>query len=203
MTNDKPNTMLVGAAAVLAVLLLAEPAFAAGGGEEGFPWLNWGFSILNLIIFLWLIVKFGGSQIQGFFKNRREELIDDLEEARRLREEAEARLEEYSTKLDALEDERKKLLDEYHEQGEREKKRIIEEAKEQVERMHRDAQVTIAQETKKAIAELETQAVDLAVEMAEDLAKKRLDSGQRDKLVANYVGELEGLERDGESERAA
>jgi F-type H+-transporting ATPase subunit b len=203
MTYDKLKTMLVGAAAVLAVLLLAEPAFAAGGGAKGFPWLNWAFSILNLIIFVFLIVKFGGSSIQDFFKNRRENLISDLKEAKRLREEAEARLEEYSAKLDALEDERKKLLDEYHEQGEREKKRIIEEAKEQVERMRRDAEVTIAQETKKAIAELETQAVDLAVEMAEDLAKKRLDGDQRDKLVDNYVGELEGLESADESERAA
>lgn len=202
MTYDKLKNLLVGAAAALAILLLAEPAFAAGGAGDGFPWLNWGFSVLNLIIFLFLVIKFGGPAIQDFFKNRREELINDLEEARRLREEAEARLEEYSAKLDALEDERKKLLDEYHEQGEREKKRIIEEAKEQVERMRRDAEITIAQETKKAIAELEAQAVDLAVDMAEDLAKEKLDSAKRDQLVDDYVGELEGLEPT-ESERAA
>jgi F-type H+-transporting ATPase subunit b len=202
MTYDKAQTWLTGAAAALAVLLLAEPALAAGGEGKGFPWVHWGFSILNLVIFLWIIIKFGGESIQDFFKKRREDLINDLEEARRLREEAEARLEEYSTKLDALEDERKKLLDEYHEQGEREKKRIIEEAKEQVERMRRDAEITIAQETKKAIAELEQQAVDLAVEMAEELAKDSLDGAKLDKLVDNYVDELEELEP-AESERAA
>ena len=202
MTYDKAQKMLVGAAAALAVLLLADPALAASGASKGFPWLKWIVSIANLAIFLFLVVKFGGPKIQEFFKNRREDLIDDLEEARRLREEAEAKLEEYATKLDALEDERKKLLEEYHEQGEREEKRIIEEAKEQVERMRRDAEITIAQETKKAIAELEQQAVNLAVEMAEEIARKKLDASKRDQLVENYVDELEGLEPT-ESDRAA
>lgn len=202
MTHQKSTIMLVAASVALTILLLAEPAFAAGGAAEGFPWVSWGFSVLNLIIFLYLIIRFGGSQIQGFFKSRRKDLINDLAEAQRLREEAEARLEEYSAKLDALEDDRKKLLDEYHEQGEREKARIIEEAKEQVERMRRDAEITIAQETKKAIAELEQQAVDLAVDMAADIAREKLDDAGRDKLVDDYVSEIEGLETS-ESERAA
>ncbi len=184
-----------------AVVLFAEPAFAAAPGG-GFPWGAWVVSIINLVIFLAIIYKFGGPKISAFFKNRRETLIHDLEVARKLREEAEARLEEFSARLDALEDERKKLLEEYHEQGEREKKRIIEEAKRQVEKMRADAEVTIEQEVKKAIADLERQVVDLAVGMTEKMAQEKLDAGRQKTLVDNYVSELTSLEA-GESERAA
>jgi F-type H+-transporting ATPase subunit b len=185
-----------------AVLLFAQPAFAAAGGGHGFPWGSWIVSIINLLIFLGIIYKFGGEGITNFFKTRRETLIHDLEEARKLREEAEARLEEYTARLDALEDERKKLLEEYHEQGEREKKRIVEEAKTQVEKMRADAEVTIEQEVKKAIADLERQVVDLAVGMTETMAREKLDGGTQKTLVDNYVSELSTLDS-GDSERAA
>lgn len=188
----------LGAAFVTAagVSLVALPAWAAGGGGYGFPWGHWAVSVGNLIIFLFIVVKFGGPSIQAYFKARRETLLSDLDEAKRLREEAEARLEEYSARLDGLEAEEKRLLDEYHVQGQREKERIVAEAKAEVERMRRDAAVTIEQETKKAVAELEKQAVTLAVDMAEELARERLDRAMRKQLVDGYVAELEGLEVD-------
>jgi F-type H+-transporting ATPase subunit b len=82
------------------------------------------------------------------------------------------------------------LLDEYHEQGEREKERIIEEAKQQVEKLREDAERTIEQETRKAIADLERQAVDLAVEMAEDVVRERLDDDTQSALIDRYVSEI-------------
>lgn len=192
----------ISALTALAILALPATAFAAAGGGKGFPWGAWIAGILNLLIFLWIIYKFFGSSISEFFKNRRETLIADLEEARKLREEAEARLEEYTARLDALEDERKQLLEEYHEQGEREKKRIIEDAKKQVEKMRADAEVTIEQETKKAIASLERQVVDLAVDMTEKMAQTKLGASEQTALIDNYVGELGQMEGP-ESERAA
>lgn len=185
-----------------AIALFAQPAFAAEGGGHGFPWASWITALINLAIFIGIIYKFAGGAISDFFKNRRETLIHDLDEARKLREEAEARLEEYTARLDALEDERKRLLEEYHEQGEREKKRIIEEAKQQVEKMRADAEVTIEQEVKKAIAGLERQVVDLAVSMTESMAADKLDASKQKSLVDNYVNELSSMDA-GESERAA
>lgn len=193
-----PTPVKFAVLAALAVLLFAQPAFAAVGGGHGFPWGAWIVSIINLLIFLGIIYKFAGGSISEFFKNRRATLVHDLDEARKLREEAEARLEEYTARLDSLEDERKQLLDEYHKQGEREKNRIIEEAKTQVEKMRADAEITIEQEVKKAIADLERQVVNLAVGMTEKMAQDKLDRGSQKALVDNYVSDLSKMD-----ERAA
>lgn len=193
-----PTPVKFAALAGCAVLLFAQPAFAAAGGGHGFPWGAWIVSIINLLIFFGIIYKFAGESISDFFKNRRATLVHDLDEARKLREEAEARLEEYTARLDSLEDERKRLLEEYHEQGEREKNRIIEEAKTQVEKMRADAEVTIEQEVKKAIADLERQVVNLAVGMTEKMAQNKLDGGSQKKLVDTYVSDLSKMD-----ERAA
>lgn len=199
---SRPSTG-VALAAGAALLLLASPAFAAPAEGAGFPWVTWGVSIVNLLIFLGIIYKFGGAGISDYFKSRREKLIENLDEARALREEAEARLEEYSARLDALEAERKALLDEYHMQGEREKKRIIEEAKLQVDKMRADAKISVEQEIKKAVASLERQMVDQAVAQAEALARAELDAGRQKSLLDSYTQELSAMEPINDSGRAA
>lgn len=196
------SPVVLGVLGAAVVVLTAAPALAAEGEAGGFMWGHWLVSLVNLAIVIGIIYKFGGSFITEFFEERRATLVKDIEEARRLREEAEARLEEYTARLDALEDERKSLLEEYHQQGEREKDRIIADAKRQVEKMRDDAEITIEQEVKKAVASLERQVVDLAVEMTEQLSKKKLDAAKQKRLVDDYVGELAALD-DSAPERAA
>lgn len=185
------------------LLLVAQPAFAAPGEASGFPWLTWGVSVVNLLIFIGIIYKAGGAGITEFFKKRRATLLENLDEARELREEAQARLEEYSARLDSLEAERKTLLEEYHMQGEREKKRIIEDAKAQVDKMRADAKTSVEQEIKKAVASLERQMVEQAVEQAETIARDQLDAGSQKTLLDNYAQELSSMDASKDAERAA
>jgi F-type H+-transporting ATPase subunit b len=173
----------------LGSFLAAAPAFAAAPAD-GFPWNYWVTGMINLVIFLFIIYKFALPHIQSFFGQRSESFVYNLEASARLRQEAEARLEDYSARLDALEKEREALLDEYHAQGEREKERMIDAAKKTVEKMRADAELTIAQEVKKAVAMLEQQAVDLAVEMAHRMAQERIDRPMQSKLVDSYVEDL-------------
>lgn len=200
-TNRTSRSVAVAIAAAL--LLLAQPAFAASGGAGGFDWLSWGVSIVNLLIFLGILYKFAGPGITKHFEGRRAQLLENLDEARALREEAEARLEEYSARLDSLEAERKALLDEYHMQGEREKKRIIEEAKAQVDKMRADAKTSVEQEIKKAVASLERQMVEQAVEQAESIARAELDAGRQKALLDSYTKELSSMDALQGSGRAA
>lgn len=190
---------------LVAVTLIAAPAMVwaagGGGGESSGPgyWASWIVQMINFGIFAGIVVYFIKGPGARYFSERREEMLADLKEARRMREEAEAKLEEYNAKLDAFEGEKQDLLDQYHEQGEREKERIIEEAKQQVEKMREDAERTIEQETRKAIADLERRAVDLAVDMAEDVLAERLDDDQQDALLDRYVGELSDVGSGGRS----
>ncbi len=176
---------LVAAVAIIALLPGCEV------DASNFPWTEFFVGLFNFAIFAGIIIYFGGSYIQEFFANRRAEFLRDMEAAKEARKEAEKRLEEYDQKLDELEGERQALLDEYHAQGEREKQRIIEEAKQQVERMRADAEATIDQEVKKAKSVLEQQAVDLAIEMARDKARERIDDDAQDGLFDDYISQLD------------
>lgn len=180
----------------LAAMLISSVAFAAGGGDhKGFPWGHFAASWINFAIFAGILWKFALPPIQNFFKNRRENLEANLKEAERLREEAEAKLQEYKDKISALEKEREDLLEEYNEQGEREKAKIIADAKKAVEKMRVDAERLIEQEVKKAIATLEQRAVDHAVDLAHQMAKEKLEGKtEQKKLVDRYLDDLESIE---------
>ncbi len=180
-------------ATAVACVAMPSLARAAGGGDAavaGFDWSAWLFQLINFAIFAGIILYFGLPKARNFFRERREELVAELEEARRMREEAEARLEEYTAKLEALEGKREELLDEYHEQGQREKERLIEEAKREIEKMRADAETTIDQEVRKAVADLEQEAVEMAVEIARKAAREKLDASKQEALFDEYVTEL-------------
>ncbi len=193
--SAKTRALLAGLVTV-AVMLSTTVAWAAGGGDHGdahFPWAHYAASWVNFVIFLAILWKFALPPIQKFFAERREALLANLNEAKRLREEAAARLAEYESKLDALDAEREALLAEYREQGERERDRIIEDAKRQVEKLRSDAERVLEQEVKKATAMLEAQAVEQAVEIARERVKQKLAAGGQDKLVTRYVEDLKKL----------
>ena len=182
------------AAHTLALMLIPTLAFAAGGHGDGFPWVAWAVSMVNFAIFAGLIVWKLGPVIQQHFKDRAEGIKTDIEEAKRLRTEAAERLEEYSTKLEKLDEEREALLNEYKELGEREKKRIIADANKHAEKMRADAEVVIQQEVRKAVAALEQEAVELAVQMARESLQTKVNDRTQNALVDSFVTDLKSLE---------
>ena len=174
------------------VMFVAAPALAAPGG--GFPWVNWAVSLVNLAIFLGIIIYFAGPKIQDYFRDRAERLQSEIKEAKRLREEAQAKLDEYQSRLDKLEDERQQLMDDYHKQGEREKEKLVADAKRQIEKMRNDAELVIKQEVRRAVASIEQQAVDLAVDVARKSLEKKVDGRVQNELVSQYVDDLKTME---------
>ena len=82
------------------------------------------------------------------------------------------------------------MLDAYHEQGQEEKERLVAEAKEQIAKMREDAEKTIDQEVRKAVADLEEQAVEMAVELARKMADGELDTSRQHALIDEYVSDL-------------
>lgn len=189
-------SVLIVSALVLAV---SGVAWAGGGGDgdhHGFPWAHFAASWVNFAVFAAILWRFALPAIKKAFAERRALLTKNLEEAKRLREEAEARLQDYQAKLDSLEEEREALLEEYNQAGEREKQRIIEDAKLQVEKMRGDAERLIEQEVKKAVASLEQKAVDEAIRIAGQVSRERLDSSvKHGKLVDRYVGDLQKMDK--------
>ena len=136
--------------------------------------------LFNFIAFAWLLGRFAWPSIRRATRERHEEIARALAEGSRLRDEARARLEEYSTKLAGLQSEIDKLVNGIRAEAEAEKARIISEAQHRAERMRLDAEQQIQAEMQQVRSTLEREAVVAAISIAERLlTEKTTDTDQK------------------------
>jgi F-type H+-transporting ATPase subunit b len=191
MRKDK---MLIASLAL--ICLTAGVAVAAGGAGHAdsgvllkdFLWrcLNFGLMVALLIYLLTKPIKRG-------LAGRREGIEKALAEAKRAKEEAEAKFAEYDQKLARATEEIEEISNAIRREGELEKQKIIEHAREMAVKIEQDAEKAAALEVAKARTALQREAVQLAVDLAEDLLKKNFTKEDDARLIDEYmkkVGEL-------------
>jgi F0F1-type ATP synthase, subunit b len=154
-------------------------------------WMDNSFwALVALIIFLGIAVYFGVPRIIGQMLDKRiKQISDELDEAKRLREEAAALLAEY---------EQKRIS------AEKEAEEIVTAAKADAERMTADAQAAledmitrrtkavedkIAQAEAQAVAEVRSRSADLAIEAARVILAEEVAS-KGDKLVEDAIKDV-------------
>jgi F-type H+-transporting ATPase subunit b len=181
--------------ALLLSCLMTGVAIAAGDGHadggvllKDFLWrcLNFGLMAALLIYLLAKPVKKG-------LAGRREGIEKALAAARQAKEDAEAKFAEYDQKLALATEEIEEIGNAIRREGELEKQKIIESAKQMAIKIERDAEKAAALEVAKARTELQREAVQLAVALAEDLLKKNFTRDDDARLIDEYmqkVGEL-------------
>jgi F-type H+-transporting ATPase subunit b len=161
---------------------------AGHGDAEAKGWVATDtYRVMNfavLAIGLFLVLKKPVSQaLSGRIQGIKEEL-EDLEEKKKA---AEAKLVEYDAKMATLDQEAKKMLDEYAKQGEAAKARILEEAEAAAEKLKEQASRNIEAEFMQAKAELKAEIVEKALAKAEAIIKEKISSDDQEKLVEEYL----------------
>jgi F-type H+-transporting ATPase subunit b len=147
-------------------------------------------SVINFGILVLVVVRFGKKPLAAALSKRKETILHELDEAKRLREAAEKRLAEYEAKLAKISEELERIRRDFREQGERDKERIVREAKERRERMKKDADFLLAQEYKQMQKDLLTQTVEEATRIAADLLAKRLTASDHDRFAEGFLSDL-------------
>jgi F-type H+-transporting ATPase subunit b len=117
-------------------------------------------------------------------------IAKELEDARRLRSEAEALLAEYQKKRAAADQEASSIVAEAKAEAERFAVESRSAIKAQIARRGRQAEEKIAQAEAQAVAELRALAADTAIAAAEKLIAARLDDNQSADLVKRSLGEI-------------
>jgi len=142
-------------------------------------WVLVGTAIFVGVI-LWLRVPaMIGTQLDA----RAAEIAKELDDARRLREEAESLLAEYKKKRDSAEAEAASIVSEARAEAARFAAESRTALKAQIERRTKQAQDKIVQAEAQAVAEVRALAADAAVAAAEKLIAAKLD----DKHAADLV----------------
>lgn len=147
-------------------------------------------SLLNFGLLAFVIVRFGRKPLAEALAARKKAVMQEIDNATRLKEEAEARLSDYEDKLQHLDETLEQMKKDYAAQSEAERQHVLAEAEERRVRMKRDVEFRLEQEAKAAKQALLQEAVERAVAEAEELIKKKVAKGDSDKMADEFLGGL-------------
>ncbi|NOY52767.1 MAG: F0F1 ATP synthase subunit B [Deltaproteobacteria bacterium] len=177
--------MMVGTASVLW-------AAGEGGAEKVVPILSMEmfWRVVNFAVLAILLYKFLAQPMRDFFAGRREAILKSLEEAKKSKEEAEAKYRELSDRLANRDEEFADIRKKAIENAEKLKERLIAEAHEKAKRMEEKAKESIEQEMKKARETLKREAVELALKLSEEKLVQELTPGDHRRFMDEYIAGL-------------
>ena len=137
-----------------------------------------------LVIALFFIAK---KPVAEFFSSRAKGIEDEIKGLEQKKADAEKKLAEYQARFRSLDQESKKIVEEYIKQGEEAKIRILAEAEAQAAKLEAMAKRNIEQEFKAAKTKLQQEIAEKAMIKAEELIKASISSDDQDKLVDEYL----------------
>lgn len=191
MRNQMKTVLL----ALVMVSVCGTVACAAGGGhvDSGVLLKDFLYRVFNFAIVVAILAYFLTKPIKKGLAGRSEEIEKALADAKQAKEDAEAKFAEYDRKLTQATEEIAEISAAIKREGELEKQKIIANAKAMAEQIEKDAGKAADLEIAKAKAQLQREAVELAVGVAEDLLKKNFTKDDDTRLIDEYmqkVGEL-------------
>jgi F-type H+-transporting ATPase subunit b len=179
------------------MLLLQVPAVAlasSGGGHAADPaeqWKVFSFSVVNFLIFAYLMRRFAGPPIKDFLSKRRSEVADAIAAASAAKLEADRVKAEYEAKAARLADSKAELIAEVKAIAEAEHARVIAAANEGADRMRRDAELTAESDLARARRELRAEAAKLATELAGQMIQNKLNDAERERLLSDFIARVQ------------
>lgn len=177
------------------VVLAAVPASAQEEGGNLSPFAgNLGNAVWTLVIFVLVVTvlgKFAWGPILKLLQDREEFIHKSLADAKRDREEAEARLKEYTDKLLAARNEAAAMIDSARRDAERLGTELKQKARADAEAVTRNAERQIQLETQRALGQIRNEAVDLSLSIASKLLKRNLSKEDNAKIIDETLKQID------------
>ena len=148
------------------------------------------WTAINLILLVTLLGYFLKGGMKKFFADRASGIKAQLEEAVNAKAEAEGRLKELQTRMDALSGEVETLRNEATQAADRLKAQILQEAGEEAARLRQQAKDEIAAAEREARGRLQAAAAHEAAQLALQMAGSKLQNEDHDRLVDGLADSL-------------
>jgi F0F1-type ATP synthase membrane subunit b/b' len=149
------------------------------GDKEQTPYIA---ALINFAILAFIYVYFGKAPIAAAQKQ--------IEEAQKIKHEAEARSQQYASKLEDLGAELENTKAALVAAGVGEKMRIVREAEEKATRMQKDAAFLIEQEARQLRADIQRETVSAALVEAEELLRGKLTMADQERVAEEFLATL-------------
>lgn len=164
---------------------------AHGGGEHHGPNpVVLTMQAVALVVFVGILLKLAYRPLSDAMKNRAAKVHNDLEEARRIKAEADARAAEIEARLAALDAQLVQMRADAEAEAEAEARRIAERADADIARVKETAERTVREEAARARAELRTEAVTLAVELARSTLSRAVTAEDQERLARELLASV-------------
>ncbi len=145
------------------------------------------YFLLNFGVLLVLLGWKAGPIARDMASKRSDEIKNALDEAARLRSEAQAKLDSYSSKLKAAEAEIDDMIKAMRDSAEAEKQRIIAAAEAQAAALKKEAEERIAAEIDRARHALQQEVVAAAAAVAEKVLREKTTPTDQSGLVDHFI----------------
>jgi F-type H+-transporting ATPase subunit b len=153
---------------------------------KGMP-APFGAYILNAAILYGLLYRFAKKPVAEGLKNRKAKILQGMNEAARMKADAEKSLADYEEKLATIDQEIERVRREMRAAGESERVRILAEARARRERMERDARLLVEQELAATRETLTAELVKAAMQSAATTLRERISAADQQRLADEYL----------------
>lgn len=171
-----------------------------GHGEPGdINWFSFGnpkqppyvANLINFAILMWIFWRFGKEPIAKALSSRRESVKREIDDAQRIKKEAQGRAKKYQKQLEHLDEELEGAKKSLIEAGTADKQRIVREAEEKAARMERDAKALLTSEIAQLKQDLTRETVDMSLGAAEELLRARITQADHERLAEDFLVDLQ------------
>ena len=181
------------------LLFAAVPLRAAEEGEALSPFAgNVGNALWTLIIFVIVVVilgKFAWGPVLSLLKQREEFIHKSLADAKRDRDEADARLKDHVAKLQSSQAEAFAIIEKARQDAEQLRDELRQRTRSETDVMLKNAEREIELQTAQAVRQIRQEAVDLSVTIASKLLQRNVTKEDNDKLIADALKEIKSPSR--------
>jgi F-type H+-transporting ATPase subunit b len=143
--------------------------------------------LLDSLILYWLLFRMAGKPIREGLKKRKDTLLRGMEEAAKMKRDAEGQLAFYEEKLAKIDQDVAELREQMRRAAEAESARILSEAKERRARMERDAHQLVEQELKAVREQLSAQTIQAAMQAAEASLMQKITESDQQRFGEDYL----------------
>ena len=143
------------------------------------------------LIVVIVLGKFAWGPVLGLLQQREAFIHRALADAKRDRDEAEARLKDYASKLQTAHAEAATIVEEARRDAERLREEVRQRAKGEAEKLVTNAQRQIQLETGRALEQIRREAVDLSVMIASKIIQRNLTKEDNERLIDDALKQVE------------
>ena len=158
--------------------------------------VNPGLIIWTLITFttVFLVLRFfAWNPIAKALDERAEKIHADLDRAESVRNEAEAKYEEYMTKLNGLRGEGQEIVTEARKDAEKFKEELLADARKEAEAIKERGLRDVKLAMDKALENYHKDITNISVEIAGQILGKKISAGDQGELIKDSIDKIKGL----------